>query len=443
MRRSSGLAGGALLVALAAGFCTTILAYFTATGTGNASANVTQLPAPSISSVTPAIGGTVALSWSAVTPPGPGPVTYAVIRDGDEPAGDCPSATPPSTTTSCTDAELAVGTHTDMVRAKWRSWTATSSPATAKVTVGAATHFGLSAASTTPAAGTADNLTIAALDVHGSTVTTYAGSRNLTFSGASSSTGGTAPTVSKASGSATSINFSAGVATVASAKNGVMKLYSAEATKISVSDGSIASEPALALTVSPTTASKLLLSPTSTTPVAGSSDDLTTTAQDTYGNTATHLHRLAQPDLLRCFGWPRGRWSDRYQQRRRRHPLRHCHVDHLQRRSCQCLQLDKRLHEALQERLQQHQSQRRLDFELGDDGGRERGGGHRAVVDGSLDDADRGSVRQPHRHRARRLRQHGHKLHRQPQPHLLRRGHEHKRIRTYGGKQLGRSHGLW
>jgi len=289
----AGVAGVAVAATLAAGVCGSAFAYFSTTGAGDASAGVTKLSAPSISSAVPAIGGTVALSWSAVTAPGSGTVTYTVSRDGGAPAGTCPGSSSPGTATSCTDSGLEVGTHTYTVTARWRSWTATSSPASAKVTVGPATHFTLNAASSTPTAGVADNLTISALDANGGTVTTYSGSHSLVFSGASASPGGTAPTVANSSGTATAfgnataISFTAGVASVTSSKNGVMKLYRAGATSVSVSEGSISSEPSLALTVAPAPASKLSLSAASTTPTAGSSDDLTTTALDTYGNTAT------------------------------------------------------------------------------------------------------------------------------------------------------------
>ncbi len=293
MRRllPAGIAGAVATIALMAGLAGSALAYFSTTGAGDATAGLAKLSAPTISSALPAVGGTVALTWTAVTPPGLGAVTYAVSRDGGDPAGNCPSASARGTGTTCTDSGLEVGTHTYTVSAKWHSWNATSSSAQAKITIGAATHLTVSAASTTPTAGVADNLTITAADEKGSAVTTYTGSHSLIFSGASPSPGGTAPTVANSSGtatafgSATAINFTLGVATVTSSKNGVMRLYSAEAAAISVSDGSIASEPALAVTVAALAASKLALTANSTTPDAGEADDLTTTAQDTYGNT--------------------------------------------------------------------------------------------------------------------------------------------------------------
>ena len=82
-----------------------------------------------------------------------------------------------------------------------------------------AASFSMSAATTTPTAGAADNLTITALDTYGNTATSYTSSHSLTFAGASA-IGTYNPTVSNSSGtavnfgSATAINFTSGVATV-------------------------------------------------------------------------------------------------------------------------------------------------------------------------------------------------------------------------------------
>jgi hypothetical protein len=293
MRRAlSGLAGALTIAALAA-LCGTALAYFTTTGIGSASASVADLGAPTISSATPAAGGTVALNWTAVPAPGEGTVTYSVTRDGGAPAGTCPSASSPAAVTSCTDSGVEPGTHTYVVTARWHGFSEASAPATAKVTIGPATHLALSAATMTPTAGIADNLTVTAQDVNNATVTTYTGSHNLTFSGASASPAGNAPTVANSSGtavafgSATAITFTTGVATVSSSKNGAMKLYAAGAANLAVGDGSISTAAAVPVTVAPAAASKFSLSAASTTPTAGVADNLTTTAQDTYGNTAT------------------------------------------------------------------------------------------------------------------------------------------------------------
>src|SRR5690242_10294776 len=93
--RRSGAAGfllGALAIALAG----TAIAYFSGSGTGNAAAAVSTLTAPTITAATPAAGGAVSLTWSAVTPPGEGTVTYYVSRDGGEPAGNCPGKPAPA-----------------------------------------------------------------------------------------------------------------------------------------------------------------------------------------------------------------------------------------------------------------------------------------------------------------------------------------------------------
>jgi len=296
-RMAGALASATSIVVL----CGSAFAYFSATGTGDATASVAKFSAPTISSALPAVGGTVALNWTAVTAPGTGTVTYAVIRDGGEPAGNCPTVSSRGTGLTCTDSGVAVGTHTYTVTAQWRTWNSTSESAQAKITVGAATRFGIGAASTTPAVSVADNLTITALDEKGSTVTTYTGSHSLTFSGASASPSGTNPTVADSSGtavafgSATAVSFSAGVASVSGSSNGVMKLYRAGATSVSVSEGPIKSEPNLAVTVASGAASKIALSVASTTPTAGAADNLTTTAQDSYGNAAatyTGSHNL-------------------------------------------------------------------------------------------------------------------------------------------------------
>ena len=294
MRRllPGGLTGAALAVALIVATASgTALAYFTTTGKGSATAGISKLTTPTIMAAMPAAGGTVALTWSAVTAPGPGAVNYSVTRDGEAPAGNCPSSSSPASVTTCADSGVAIGTHTYVVTAKWRSWSATSSTATAKITVGPVTHFDLKAATATPAAGATNNLTITAQDANDSTVTTYTGSHSLVFTGASASPGGNNPTVVNSAnsqiafGSATAINFTAGVASVTSGRNGVMRLYRSGATTVDVSEGSISSSPDPSLVVSPLATSKITLGVASTMPVAGAANNLTVTAADTYGNT--------------------------------------------------------------------------------------------------------------------------------------------------------------
>ena len=293
MRRllPNGIAGIATVVLLAITAAGTAVAYFTTTGGGDsAPKGISQLAKPTISTATAQAGGIVVLTWGAVTAPGPGTVTYSVSRDGKGAGGGCTSTL---IVTTCTDSGLEPGTYNYVVTAKWRSWTTSSAAKAATVAVGPADHFVLAAASLTPLAGAADNLTITAKDAKGSTVTTYTGSHNLTFSGAAASPNGTAPTVVDSAGAATAIGnptaltFSAGVATVSSSKNGVMKLYSKGEADIEVSDGSISTAAPLEVTVAAATAAKFVLAAADTTPTAGEADNLTTTAQDAYGNLAT------------------------------------------------------------------------------------------------------------------------------------------------------------
>jgi hypothetical protein len=294
-------AAGLLLAAVAIVLAGSALAYFTASGTGNAAAAVSKLTAPTITAATPAAGGAVTLTWSAMTPPGEGTVSYYVRRDGGTPGGNCPSQSSPSGVTTCTDGAVPIGEHTYEVTAVWRTWEATSSGKTAKITTGAAASFSVSAGTTSITAGGSSNLTITAKDEKGNTVTTYTGSHSLTFSGAEAAPGGTKPTVSNSSGTATSfgtataINFTNGVATVSSTKNGVVRLYQAGTANVVATEGSITTPSPAAIAVTAAAASKFALTAATATPTVGTVDELTTTAQDAYGNTATSytgLHSL-------------------------------------------------------------------------------------------------------------------------------------------------------
>jgi hypothetical protein len=298
--RLSGFAG-LLLAAAAIALAGSALAFFSANGTGNAAAAVSKLTAPTITAATPAAGGAVTLTWSAVTPPGEGTVTYYVTRDGGKPGGNCPDQTAPTAVTTCIDGAVPIGEHTYVVTAVWHTWEAKGEGKTAKITVGVVTNFTVSASATSIVAGGTSNLTISAKDEKGNTVTTYTGSHSLVFSGASASPGGTLPTVVNSSGTAvnfgtaTALTFTNGVATVASSKNGLVKLYQAGTANIVATEGSVTTPSPAAIAVAPTTASKFALAAASATPTAGALDELTTTAQDTYGNTATSytgLHSL-------------------------------------------------------------------------------------------------------------------------------------------------------
>jgi hypothetical protein len=139
----------------------------------------------------------------------------------------------------------------------------------------------------------ADGLTITAQDTYGNVATGYAGSKSLTFSGASAGPDGTAPTVTSSSGaavafgSATAVLFGAGVAVAGIGVGGEMVLYKSGATTVKATEGSITTPTGVVVTVAPGAAAKLALSSSTTTPTAGTGFNVTTTAQDLYGNTAT------------------------------------------------------------------------------------------------------------------------------------------------------------
>jgi hypothetical protein len=268
------------------------LAYFAGAGSGTATAAVTSLGGPTISAATPAAGGTVTLTWGAITPPGSGTVAYYVTRDGGEPAGNCPTKAAPSTVVTCKDASVPVGEHSYRIVSRWQSWTATGAAKAATVTIGEAVKFTISGSTTTPATGAAVNLTITAKDSANTTVTSYTGAHNVVFSGASAGPNGDAPTVVNSSGTAvelgspTALTFSSGVASVASSKNGVLKVYRAGPASITATSESLTTPAPLELTVS-ATATQFTLEATTPTPALGAADDTKITAFDAFGNVAT------------------------------------------------------------------------------------------------------------------------------------------------------------
>jgi hypothetical protein len=268
----------------------TAAAFFAGSGSGSGPATVGTLTAPAAPNATPG-AGTVALSWSAVSPPaGVGGVTYYVQREGADAGGTCPTQAAPSGVTSCTDSGLSAGTYHYTVTAVWRSWSATSTATAATLASGVLDHFSLAAATSTPTAGAGDNLTITARDIAGNTVTAYSGDQTLTFSGAST-IGSNKPTVTSktgtavAFGTAETITFTNGVAAVSGSNNGVMTLYKAETASVTVSDGthtgalSVTAGAAAAATISATSGGGQSAN-------AGSAfaNPLVATVTDTYGN---------------------------------------------------------------------------------------------------------------------------------------------------------------
>ena len=276
------------------------LAFFTAGGNGSAAASAGALGAPTIVDAT-STSGRVALSWTAVSAPSGGSVTYYVRRDGGSAGGDCPSPASQTTETSCIDSGLDEGSYLYTVTAVWRSWSSMSSTSSVLVSPGAATHLVLSAVATTPLAGSGDEVTIVAKDAENRTVSSYTGVHHLTFVGAGSA-GSFDPTVTDKDGnvvvfgSSTAIAFTDGVAAVSGGSNGVMTLYRAESAVITVTDGSIGST-GLHVTVNANAAAGLTVAPATATPTAGAPFEVTVTARDAYGNTASAFSGSKSLDL--------------------------------------------------------------------------------------------------------------------------------------------------
>src|SRR5205814_409067 len=162
---------------------------------------------------------------------------------------------------------------------------------TVAVTAAAATRLVVTG-SATQNAGAAQTVTVTATDPYGNTDLTYAGSKNLTYSGASSSGNPvTAPTVTNNAaaatnfGSATTNTFTSGVSNVAGGV-GSLKLYKAETATIAVTDGTLSAAGADRLTVAVTAAAATRLVVTgSGAQHGGAAQTLTVTATDPYGNT--------------------------------------------------------------------------------------------------------------------------------------------------------------
>ncbi len=277
-RRLAGLTGFA--VALVVGG--TASAYWSAGGAGGGLGGAGTLAASAVAGNPGA--GTATLTWAAITPPGSGPVIYYVRRDGASPSGDCPTSVSPAAVLTCTDTGLARGTYTYTVTALWRSWTAISAPAQVVLVSGPLDHFAMSAATTTPTAGAADNLTITALDSAGNTVTAYAGVKCLSFSGPNPSPNGTAPAYPDRGSCApgqSAVTFSSGVATAPAT------LYRAETASILVADGGGHTNGAgVSVTVSAAALASFAI-PTPASQTAGVQFGISITARDAYGNTAT------------------------------------------------------------------------------------------------------------------------------------------------------------
>ena len=263
-------------------------AYWTAGGTGSGSGPVGTLAVASFSGSPGA--GTATLTWIAVAPPGSGPVSYYV--SGGHAGGNCPTQASPTSVLTCTDTGLRKGTYNYTVTVVAQSWTATSSLAPVTLASGALDHFVLSAATTTPTAGLADNLTITAVDADGITVTGYTGTgKCIVFTGPANSPNGNAPVYPVPSGCAagqSAVSFSSGVAATVP-----FTLYNAStSTVITAADAASGKSGSSAgFTVNAATAASYSMTDTSGNPLGaqtpGTPFSVKLTALDSYGNVAS------------------------------------------------------------------------------------------------------------------------------------------------------------
>lgn len=111
---------------------------------------------------------------------------------------------------------------------------------------GVASAYRITAATSTPNAGSADALTIRRVDLYGNTVTGFNGDVVLTFSGLGTSGTGNIPTVTDKNaavqnqGTATTITFTSGVSTA----GGSLIAYKAETATLHASDGTLSTSTA-------------------------------------------------------------------------------------------------------------------------------------------------------------------------------------------------------
>lgn len=274
-------------LALAAPAAPAAWAYFTATGSGTASAAVGTLAPPTGVSGAPT-ASTVAVSWTGTAAPGGGAVDgYHVQRfQGATPSPACgtsPTSLTSGTATGCSDTSVAPGTYTYKVTAVFRSWTAQSA-ASAPVVVSASTvHHFLVSAPASATAGTAFNVTVTAQDVSNNTVTGYAGAKTLVWSGPANAPSGAAPTYPA------NVTFTAGTGTAS------VTLRKAETVAITATEGA-ASGTSANVVVNPGLAANLAWTNVSVSAGTVSSLCLFTCTNPNIGNNGTFTANVSVTD---------------------------------------------------------------------------------------------------------------------------------------------------
>jgi hypothetical protein len=269
----------------AAGLATAGWTYWSANGSGSASAGVGTLnPPTNVLATSAAATGIVSVTWiPSVTGSGAViPTGYFVERTNIATSATAYACGSSATTlvSSCSgssaDSGIDDGEYTYSVTAVHRSWTASGQPSNSVVVtnVGPLHHFDVSVP-TLITAGIPFDATITAKDAGGHTVTAYTGPQTLALTGPD-----TAPDGEHEPSLPTSVTFSNGVGIAG------ITLYRAESPTLTVAQGGVISGSSGTFIVTPATGSALGVS-SGTSQTAGTPFSVSVTAKDAYGNVAT------------------------------------------------------------------------------------------------------------------------------------------------------------
>jgi len=272
-------------------FGTAAWSYFIDGGHGSATIQVATLNPPTnvtASFPTPTVR-TVNVTWDTPSEPNGMVVSgYYVTRFlGSTPSPACgtsPSA--PTTSLSCSDTDLASNSYSYEVTALFRSWSSGATSEDVTVPSPVLTSLLLSPTTPTPTAGTNLAVGVTALDQYGNLLPTYTGPECLSIAGPINSPNGRAPNYSNfaSCGGGSIVNFSDGFGTAN------VTLYDAQLVTLAVTDTLSLASGSTALTVAPNSLQSFAISPSTSTPNAGTPFALSVTANDQYGNLDTNYN---------------------------------------------------------------------------------------------------------------------------------------------------------